>query len=157
MKPCVLKELLFLCAGTGSVLGISRYTSLDIGISIGKWKMLSEHLYYPVCKSDVTPFKNTASRSKPRLFNMPQRCVLCWLNRSECFLKKEEIKLSFHRFPNNEKDKSKVARSVFSCIIGLLLIGIFVGWVGWVYLFLMLCSWIIKSIKLLCYSPNPTK
>ncbi len=34
----VLKEFLFLSAGIGSLLGIGHYTSLGIGIDIGKEK-----------------------------------------------------------------------------------------------------------------------
>ncbi len=46
VTPYVLKELLFLCAGIGSVLSISHYTSLSIRISNGKEKTVLEHLYY---------------------------------------------------------------------------------------------------------------
>ncbi len=38
ITPYTLKELLFLCAGIGSVLGIGRCPSLGIGIGIGRKK-----------------------------------------------------------------------------------------------------------------------
>ncbi len=45
ITPQVLKELLFLWAGIGSVLGIYCYTSLGIGIGIRRDKMVLKHLY----------------------------------------------------------------------------------------------------------------
>ncbi len=42
ITPHVLKQLLTLCAGIGSVLGISCCASLGIGISIGEEKMALE-------------------------------------------------------------------------------------------------------------------
>ncbi len=45
IAPYVLKELLFLCAGAGSVRSIGHYQSLSIGVDIGKEKMVLEHLY----------------------------------------------------------------------------------------------------------------
>ncbi len=38
ITPYVLKELLFSCAGFGSVLSFGHYQSLGIGIGIGKGK-----------------------------------------------------------------------------------------------------------------------
>ncbi len=56
ITPHVLKELLFLCAGIGSVLGIKRYPSLGIGIGTGREKMASERLYKQQhwCKQTLT-------------------------------------------------------------------------------------------------------
>ncbi len=39
-----VKGIVFLYAGIRSLLGISQFASLDIGISIGKEKIMGEHL-----------------------------------------------------------------------------------------------------------------
>ncbi len=44
ITPYILKELVFLCAGVGSVLGVVHHASLGIRISIAKEKLVLEHL-----------------------------------------------------------------------------------------------------------------
>ncbi len=51
--PYVLRELLFLCTGIGSVLAIGRYPSLGIRIGITKEKLVSEHLLLLVVLAGV--------------------------------------------------------------------------------------------------------
>ncbi len=51
-------------------------------LSVKPGPIIETDVCNPVFKSDVTPFQNTLSGSKPCLFMMSQRCVSCFLKRS---------------------------------------------------------------------------